>query len=696
MSVFFVSLDGNDSNPGTYSEPFLTITKAISTAQVGDTIYVRGGRYLLTATIGISKSGTSIQRYYLLAYQTERPILDFSGMTVSSSNRGVQLSGNYWYIKGFDIYSAGDNGMNISGSNNIIEFCALYENHDTGLQLGGGASHNQIINCDSYYNADPSQGNADGFAPKLDVGTENYFYGCRSWQNSDDGYDGYLRPSNNITTTYENCWAFMNGHLKDWTISSGNGNGFKTGGSDDKTLMHNVVLKNCLSFDNLVKGFDENNNRGSMTLYNCTSFRNNPNYGMPGPINTDSGKVMTLINCVDYNSRTSSVIMSTAVQTTNSWQGFYVMADDYAASGGVDTTGARDPRNADGSLPVLNFMHLNPESDLVNHGTNVGLPFTGPHPDLGCYETNVTDTAGFSVSPRSLSYDSVIIGSSRDDSVDVVNTGTLPLNIDTVVSSNFNFSATPTHGIIGVGVTQRIYITFSPTHAGTQTGNIIFHHNASSLQDTITVVGVGNLVPAPIFSVLPRTLNFGSNAIGSSKVDSVFIANSGTATLQIDTIVSSNERFAFNPFTTSLAPSLGEYLILTFSPQDTTTQIDAIVFTHNAANIRDTVFLSGKGELPVGVGHIIHVPLQYMLAQNYPNPFNPSTTLQFTVAKQGMATMNVMNVLGQNIAQLFSGQVEPGQLYSIHFDASQLSSGIYFAVFESGGQRFLRKMLLVK
>ena len=110
------------------------------------------------------------------------------------------------------------------------------------------------INCDSYYNADPSNGNADGFAPKLDVGSGNYFYGCRAWQNSDDGYDGYLRGTNNVNTTLVNCWAFKNGYLKDGSASSGNGNGFKMGGSDDKTLNHNFTIENCLSFQNRVKG----------------------------------------------------------------------------------------------------------------------------------------------------------------------------------------------------------------------------------------------------------------------------------------------------------------------------------------------------------------------------------------------------------------------------------------------------------
>ena len=42
-----------------------------------------------------------------------RPILDFPAMAEDSANRGIKLSGQYWYIKGIDIYKAGDNGMNI-------------------------------------------------------------------------------------------------------------------------------------------------------------------------------------------------------------------------------------------------------------------------------------------------------------------------------------------------------------------------------------------------------------------------------------------------------------------------------------------------------------------------------------------------------------------------------------------------------
>jgi hypothetical protein len=388
-STYFVATDGNDLNDGSIDHPFKTIAKGVSVTVAGGTIYVRGGTYTYsgssTAITLPSKSGSSeTNRCSLLAYQNERPLLDFTAMTGTSAD-GLKINGSYWYVKGIDCKGAPHNGIKINGgSYNIVEFCSSYENRNTGVQLGNLAANNQIINCDSYYNFDaPDGGDADGFSPKLDVGTGNYFYGCRSWQNSDDGYDGYLRPSDDVTTTYENCWAFKNGYLKDAnSLIHGNGNGFKMGGSDDKTLRHNALLKNCLAFSNLKKGFDQNNDLGDITLYNCTAFSNGTNnYSIP--LALASGKTATVTNCVSAGTGGRS-FGGFVVQTTNSWMSPFVVTDADFVS--IDPNAAYGPRNADGSLPDINFMHLAAGSDLIDGGTDVGLPYHGNAPDLGAFE----------------------------------------------------------------------------------------------------------------------------------------------------------------------------------------------------------------------------------------------------------------------------------------------------------------------
>jgi len=389
-SVYFVAPDGNDSNIGTdINHPFQTITKAAGKVVAGDTIYLRGGVHdSYTAKISLTRSGSLGNLITMQNYQNEAVIVDFSNEPYGDSYRGISLSGSYWHLKGFTVRYAGDNGLYISGSNNIIEFCAFYENCDSGLQLGGGAANNQIINCDSYYNYDyltsPKPGsNADGFSPKLDVGTGNYFYGCRSWQNSDDGYDGYLDTSDDVNTTYENCWAFKAGYLKDGTQGAGNGNGFKMGSSATSSK-HNVILKNCLSFQNKAKGFDQNHNKGSMTLYNCTSFNNGGyNYSIYEAL--ASGKMLRLTNDVNLTGGVNLLADSNfVVQTTNSWMSPFVVTNADFVS--IDPNAAYGARKADGSLPDIAFMRLANGSDLIDGGTDVGLPYNGSAPDLGAFE----------------------------------------------------------------------------------------------------------------------------------------------------------------------------------------------------------------------------------------------------------------------------------------------------------------------
>ena len=386
----YIAPNGDDANPGTLEQPWGSFPKAISEAMPGDTIFVRGGTYdlLNTITISATKSGTDSQLITLTAYHDEIPILDFLGQSFGS--KGISLRSNYWHIIGLQIKGAGDNGMEINfGFNNIIERCAFYENRDSGLQLSNGSADNRIINCDSYYNADPPDyADADGFAPKLTVGSGNYFYGCRSWGNCDDGWDGYLRGANDITTTLENCWTWGNGYLKDGTDpgSQANGNGFKMGGGDNSNsqqLMHHQILIKCVAFNNKNKGFDQNNNVGSMTLLNCTGYNNKTaNYRIQRVLNP--GQTLIVKSCVSFQGNVQ--LGSFAVQETNSWlPPFVVTSDDFLS---LNSDLASSPRQADGSLPKIEFLHLAPGSDLIDAGVDVGLPFNGKAPDLGAFESN--------------------------------------------------------------------------------------------------------------------------------------------------------------------------------------------------------------------------------------------------------------------------------------------------------------------
>ncbi|HTY09679.1 MAG TPA: FlgD immunoglobulin-like domain containing protein, partial [Bacteroidota bacterium] len=95
-----------------------------------------------------------------------------------------------------------------------------------------------------------------------------------------------------------------------------------------------------------------------------------------------------------------------------------------------------------------------------------------------------------------------------------------------------------------------------------------------------------------------------------------------------------------------------------------------------------------------------NTPHVFDLSNNYPNPFNPSTKINYSIPKDGMVSLIVYNVLGQQVRTLISGPMTAGQ-YSITWDGrnnagSTLSSGVYFYRLQANDMAIVKKMLLLK
>jgi hypothetical protein len=89
------------------------------------------------------------------------------------------------------------------------------------------------------------------------------------------------------------------------------------------------------------------------------------------------------------------------------------------------------------------------------------------------------------------------------------------------------------------------------------------------------------------------------------------------------------------------------------------------------------------------------IPSRFMLLQNYPNPFNAATTIRFRLPESGDVTLTVYDILGRKIKTLIDKYLVAGN-HSIAFDASGLSSGIYFARLESNNATETFRMLLLR
>jgi len=85
----------------------------------------------------------------------------------------------------------------------------------------------------------------------------------------------------------------------------------------------------------------------------------------------------------------------------------------------------------------------------------------------------------------------------------------------------------------------------------------------------------------------------------------------------------------------------------------------------------------------------------FALLQNYPNPFNPSTTIKFALPVKTNLSLNVYSTLGEKVAELFKGEMEEGY-HEMMFNASGLSSGVYFYKIESENFNATKKLMLLK
>ena len=302
--VIYVAPEGKSTNAGTKEAP-LDIYTAIAHASAGQKIYLAKAEYDLTEMLLIDRGhdGTAEAPIYLMADPDDtaaaRPVFNFKNMT--DNKTAFTISGDYWYLKGFDVTRSvdGQKGLQVSGDYNVLEDIKTYENGNTGLQLSrylgsdGYAdwpSYNTILNCTSYLNADAGYEDADGFAAKLTVADGNKFVGCIAAYNADDGWDLFAKvQSGSIgSVVIDNCLAFKNGYVivDGKEKSAGNGNGFKMGG-DSMSGYH--VLKNSVAFGNKAKGIDSNS-CPDIQVYNSTSY-NNESYNVAfytnNAVNTD-------------------------------------------------------------------------------------------------------------------------------------------------------------------------------------------------------------------------------------------------------------------------------------------------------------------------------------------------------------------------------------------------------------------------
>ena len=358
---YFLATSGKDTNSGTIDKPFKTMKKALSVLKAGDTLNIRGGVYPIGIRVEIS--GTRENPITIQAYKDEK--VDFRGTygddkvyntNQNSAKNSFIVTGDWLIFKNFEV-SHGANGLFIksNSAHNIFKNLKLHDNYYSGLVMTEGAEYNTVINCDSYRNFDSNTHgqHADGFVitgrktdAKPFVGVGNRFINCRSWNNSDDGFDAWQAGN---PVSFINCLAYNNG--KDiWHKGGfrGDGNGFKLGVHNRRGHPRDAhIVTGCKAWNNEGRGFDSNDNKVAITMYQNVSWKNKKsgfkfiltNHTLIENINIDSGK-----NYID----------SYSFQVDNSWnkRGYDPKSDIVS----FDDSSIRGERDKNGNFITNGFL----------------------------------------------------------------------------------------------------------------------------------------------------------------------------------------------------------------------------------------------------------------------------------------------------------------------------------------------------
>jgi hypothetical protein len=179
--------------------------------------------------------------------------------------------------------------------------------------------------------------------------------------------------------------------------------------------------------------------------------------------------------------------------------------------------------------------------------------------------------------------------------VTVSNTGTAPLTVSSIVSSNAQFGFTSDCTVVAVGGQCVITVTFTPTVVGLTNATLTVNHNGTG-PSTIALSGSGLAPVVPVATVTPASQTFGPQRVGTtSAAQSVTLANTGGGALAIASIAASGDFGQTNNCPASLAAGANCTINVAFTPTAIGARTGTLTITHNAAGGSSTVALSGTG-----------------------------------------------------------------------------------------------------
>ena len=219
-----------------------------------------------------------------------------------------------------------------------------------------------------------------------------------------------------------------------------------------------------------------------------------------------------------------------------------------------------------------------------------------------------------------------------------------------------------------------------------------------SLPDTLmSYRGFKFLWKTNLFVGNPVSLIFGYVPIGDSLEIPLGITNNSNQQIEINSVYNREPAFTIKTILPITIPPFGsENITVKFKPDLEKEYLDDLHLRWDTEGqrIAQVVSLTGSAD-PNSSFKSENNIRDYYLSQNYPNPFNPSTTIQYSIPESGNVQLKIYNLLGEEVATLVNDFKNAGS-YQVRFNASDLSSGIYYYRIESEKFIQVKKMVLIR
>ena len=509
--IYFVSTAGNDSNSGTYSNPWATLLKARAQVVAGDIVYVmngvqQSGADLSSASLALSKSGTSTTPIAFVAYPNAKVTIGtttgqtygirsastswivVAGMTLRGALTAVELTSSYnWRLVGNDISCPNGSGVGGCVDGYAVGGSKFYGNnvHDTGSTSSSNISQYSGLNFANTSSLDigwNNVGNTRGCDAVKVRSSSQLNYGVKI-------HDNYIHDAR--------CSGVVVGNM-DTTKGA-------------VSVYNNVIIRTGVG---PAPGGVESEAYSGVYVANSSdglSITNNTTYDCGARKNTNSGCVLT---------ESSATLKDNIFYGTTGER--YVAAGSSRTPSGSNNlcygTGAACPSSLTASIsanPLFSSIstgdyRLQTGSPAIDKGTSTGITADmlgvarprGAAYDIGAYEVVVgtsgpTTSKNLTPSPTSLSFGSVTVGQSSTLSGTLTNsssTTSITLTAANVSGSGFSLVSMTLPKTIGPGASVTYSAKFAPGASGTASGSISFVSDATNSPVSVTLSGSGTTV----------------------------------------------------------------------------------------------------------------------------------------------------------------------------------------------------------